>query len=98
MVTVYEYESEKKIPTQDELEVCCKDDAFNDKPKKWSAHNLVTNNKMQLKDNSQSFEPKATIEWIDSELSHVTQADICKATNFFEDKDHSVSSQNQSKA
>ena len=98
MVTVFEYESEKKIPSQDELEVCCKEDAFNGKPKKWRAHNLVTNTAMQLKDNSQSFEPKATIEWISSNFSHVTQADICKATNFFEDKDHSVSSQNQSKA
>lgn len=52
---------------------------------------------MQLEDET-DFEPRDTVEWIYSDFSHVTQADICRATNFFEDKDDSVSSHNQSQA
>jgi len=43
---------------------------------------------MQLEDET-DFEPRDTVEWIYSDFSHVTQADICRATNFFEDKDDS---------
>jgi len=36
-VAVYEYESDSKIPTYDDLKLCCEDDAFNGKPTAWRA-------------------------------------------------------------
>ena len=47
-VAVYEYESDKKVPTEDALKVCCENDAFEAKPYAWRAQNLVTNKAMTL--------------------------------------------------
>ena len=57
-VAVYEYESNKKVPTKDALKVCCEDDAFEAMPYAWNAQNLVTNKGMTLKDSSESTKNK----------------------------------------
>ena len=91
-VAVYEYESNKKVPTKDALKVCCEDDAFEAMPYAWNAHNLVTTKGMTLKDSSKSTnKPVSTDRKFDTSYSYMSQSNICKASNYnFED--HSVSS------
>ena len=41
---------------------------------------------------SSTNKPVSTDEKFDASYSYVSQSNICKATSFFEEKDHSVSS------
>ena len=83
IVAVYEYVSDKKIPSEEALEVCCEDKAFNAKPISKRALNLAAEKELELTDSLDKKDiPSDAYESFNGSKTYATQANTCKATGY----------------